>query len=81
MNYLRASAWFLFILVNIQYSACNLDKPEFPNEVGVWKSDERNGSTYSYSITDRMLLNPITLLYKGSLQNYSALFVPECIKF
>ena len=81
MNYLRASAWFLFILVNIQYSTCNLDKPEFPNEVGVWKSDERNGSTYSYSITDRMLLNPITLLYKGSLQNDSALFVPKCIKF
>ena len=39
---------------------------------------ENEGSTY-YSITDGVLLNAITLLNEGSLQNDSALFVPKWI--
>merc|ERR1719447_2453383 len=42
----------------------------------VLRNDESGKYKYIHSITDRVLLNAITLLYKSSLQNDSALFVP-----
>ena len=45
----------------------------------VLRNDESGKYKYIHSITDRVLLNAITLLYKSSLQNDSALFVPKYI--